>query len=361
MLRLRSIQVHQVLLERVDGLLRLRLETRVWPLLLIQTVVVVLLKQYVVLLVLRQICGLHVRGRIRRAASLLRLADLLVLFDVEVADEVHLVLRQLLGAKTVRGANCGMLVDFVGAADGLQLGLGYLTLTHVRRLRFLYLTLVGDGARHAFDLMEGVLEVLFALRVHVIAKLSEMVLLHSLIVDLHKGVPLHLLRALVRGGVLLDDDRAVRGLPVVIAALLHCWLVGVEPAEDVCILVLGDGLRVPSAAGQLARRVRRHNLRHVVQASLLDDERCIIAVGAHRAVGSGDDAGVMEGRVTVAGIAVWTGSLVGRHLSCSEAVLEGTLSPWPRHHRDLAGIHWVMTCISIILLLLTFVADHQIS
>lgn len=53
--------------------------------------------------------------------------------------------------------------------------------------------------------MEGVLEVLFALRVGVVAALCEVVLLHSLIIDLHQGVPLHLLRALVGRGVLLDD------------------------------------------------------------------------------------------------------------------------------------------------------------
>lgn len=141
MLRLRSVQIDELLLVRVDLLLRLRLEARMWPLLLSEAAIL-LLQKCMVLLVLRQTGGLHMRRGIGGAASLPGVARGLILFDVEIAYEVHLVLAELLGAEAVRGANGGVLADLVGAPDGQQLGLGGLALAHVRSLRFLDLALV---------------------------------------------------------------------------------------------------------------------------------------------------------------------------------------------------------------------------
>ena len=51
--------------------------------------------------------------------------------------------------------------------------------------------------RNALNLMEGVLQILFALRVNIVAYLREVVRLHARIVYLYKGIPLHLFDALL--------------------------------------------------------------------------------------------------------------------------------------------------------------------
>ena len=66
--------------------------------------------------------------RIRWHRCFLWISCRLVLFDVEVADEVHLVLGELLGAEAVRSADCGVLADLVRAADGLKFRLRQLSL-----------------------------------------------------------------------------------------------------------------------------------------------------------------------------------------------------------------------------------------
>lgn len=72
--------------------------------------------------------------------------------------------------------------------------------------------------------MKGILQILFALRVDVVANLREVVLFQSLIIDLHQRVPLHLLHALLRRRVLLNYHRAVRRLPMVGPALFQARL-----------------------------------------------------------------------------------------------------------------------------------------
>lgn len=115
-----------------------------------------------------------------------------MLLYLEVADEVDLVLGQLLGADAVRCAYGGVLVDFVRAPDGQELSFWQLALTHMA-----YFTLICCCSRYFLDIMERVLKVFFTLGIHVVANLGEIILLQSLIIDLHNRVPLDLLNALV--------------------------------------------------------------------------------------------------------------------------------------------------------------------
>ena len=156
---------------------------------------------------------------------------------MEVADEVHLILGELLSAEAVGCADRGMLTDLIRAANGLKLGLGQLALSQVSSLRLLDLTLVCMSPRNALDLVERVLKILLALRINVVAYLSEVARLHARIVYLYEGVPLHLLDSLLRRGVLLDDDRVVGDLAVEGSAFFDRRLLGAESLKDVSVLV----------------------------------------------------------------------------------------------------------------------------
>ena len=157
MLRLRSIEIDEVLLEGVDRLLRLCLEAGVRPLLLSQTGIG-LLQKHIVLLVLCQAGRFDVRRGLALARSFPGVTCRPMLFDVEVADEIDLVLGELLSTDAIGCTHSGVLAGFVRASDGQELGFRQLTLSHVA-----YLALVSSCARHAFDVVERVLKVLFAL------------------------------------------------------------------------------------------------------------------------------------------------------------------------------------------------------
>lgn len=113
-----------------------------------------------------------------------------------------------------------------------------------------------------------------------------------------------------------------------------------------------------AAPGQLGRGVRGHDLGHVVQPSLVDDERGVEALISSLAVGPGDDAEVVEVGVGLARISAahLVDGQMGRCI-----VFEGAFS-CSRHHGHLAGVHeiGIIHCImaSTILLLWTLISNH---
>lgn len=77
-------------------------------------------------------------------------------------------------------------------------------------------------------------------------------------------------------------------------SLLARLLLRVESVEDVSVLVLLYRVALATSPIQLCRRARRHDLRHVGQPSLIDDERCVEALVASGVLRTREDAEVVE-------------------------------------------------------------------
>lgn len=129
-----------------------------WPLLLRQTGIG-LLEKNVVLLIFGQTSWLHVCSRLSLHDGHLTIGGLAVLVDLEVAYELYLVLRELLGAYAVRRADRRMLAHLIRTPDRQQLCLRQLiVLPHMANL-----TLICCRPRHLLYIMKRVLQVFLAL------------------------------------------------------------------------------------------------------------------------------------------------------------------------------------------------------